>query len=369
MKRLSRWSLFLVVVLALQVLRVEACVSTSQADAEARLAYLARRIDDGSFPGLAPGQPFDGEWKVGTLSMSSLAALNLAHARPTTRPARAAMVSAWAERMLSDDVRAFDGAKWRSDALATLTGPEGHAGYLGHLAVVFGARCALTGVVEPLHAQVIDALARRVDASESALLETYPGETYVPDNVAVAAGIAMFDACAGTGAHAPTLDRWARTMRARWLDERTGVLVFAPGQSARGSGAAWNAIFLPFVDEAFAREQAERTWRTFGDEALGGWLAGVREWPGGEARGGDVDSGPLVFGVSPSATGFMLAAGLHQDRLLATIELAGFSFGMEERRYLLSPLVGDAIILAAKTAGARRGRALSVGAADGAPAP
>ncbi|MCA2977513.1 MAG: hypothetical protein INH41_31910 [Myxococcaceae bacterium] len=364
MKRLKRWPLVVVAALALQVVRVEACVSTSQADAEARLAYLARRIDDGTFPGLAPGPPFDGEWKVGTLSMSSLAALNLAHASPETRRARAALVSAWAERMLRDDVRAFDGAKWGADALATLPGPEGHAGYLGHLAVVFGARCALTGVVTPLHAQVVDALARRLDASEHALIETYPDETYVPDNVAVAAGVAMFDACAGTGAHAATLARWVKVMRARWLDARTGVLVFAPGQGARGSGAAWNAIFLPFVDEAFAREQAERTWQAFGDEALSGWLAGVREWPRGEARGGDVDSGPLVFGVSPSATGFMLAAGLHQERLLATIELAGVSFGVDERRYLLSPLVGDAIILAAKTAGARRGLVVPVSVGD-----
>lgn len=355
MRRLKRVGIVVAALFALQVLRVAACVSTSQADAEARLAYLAHRIDDGSFSGLAPEAPFDGEWKVGTLSMSVLAATNLAFRYPETRVARAAMVEVWSERMLRDDVRAFDTAKWRSDALSTLEGNDGHAGYLGHLALVLGARCMLTQRTDAVHTRVVDALARRIDDSPSALIETYPGEVYVPDNSVVVAGIALFDTCTGGTAHAATVQRWLRVMHREWRDPLNGVLVFAPGQRARGSGAAWNSIYLPFIDEDFAREQAERTWRTFGDDALGGLLLGVREHPRGSHAGGDVDSGPLVLGVSPSATGFMLGAaaragdGARVERLLATAEVVGFSFGTSERRYLLGPLIGDAIVLAAKT--------------------
>lgn len=195
-------------------------------------------------------------------------------------------------------------------------------------------------------------MARRIDASPTGLIETYPGETYLPDNVVVLASLMQFDACVGEARHAELKSRWLGKLRARWLDADNGVLVFAPGQRARGSGAAWNSFYLPFVDERFAADQSERTWVTFGDTALGGWLHGIREWPVGEPRGGDVDSGPLVMGVSPSATGFALAdatlrgRNAQQQGILRTAELVGVSWN---GRYLASPLVGDAIVLAAKT--------------------
>jgi hypothetical protein len=106
------------------------------------------------------------------------------------------------------------------------------------------------------------------------------------------------------------------------------------------------------ADEGLAAEQSALMWSTFGDEALFGWLGGLREAKAGDARGGDVDSGPLVLGVSPSATGFALADATLRGRgertaLLHTAELVGVSWGA---RYVFSPLVGDSIVLAAKTA-------------------
>jgi hypothetical protein len=276
-------------------------------------------------------------------------------AYPDSREARAAQVSAWTRRLLDDDVRAYDVKQWGSDPL-DLARSDGHAGYLGHVALALGAACLLDAPRdEGLHQRLVDALARRLDASPSGLIETYPGETYVPDNVVVLAGLALFDRCTGRPAHAATLSRWRTIAAQRWTDPDNGLLVFAPGQPARGSGAAWNAFYLPFIDEAFAADQAARTWRTFGDDAVFGLLDGIRERPRGVEAIGDVDSGPLVFGVSPSATGFMLGPArlFHADArargILTTAELVGFTVGISERRYLASPLVGDAITLAAKT--------------------
>ncbi|MBI3183372.1 MAG: hypothetical protein HYZ28_14640 [Myxococcales bacterium] len=355
-RRLKRWGIAAGLLLVLQPFRVAGCAGASRSDSEVRLAYLARRIDEGTIPGLAPGHPFDGEWRLVALSMSVVAAANLAHRHPETRRERGEQVDRWAERMMAADVRAYDARQWGSDPLETLDRPDGHAGYLGHVALALDARCILGGKVDPLHARVVDALARRIDRSPSALIETYPGETYLPDNVVAVAGIAAFDDCTGRREHAATVERYLQVMRERWLDPESGLLVFAPGQLARGSGAAWNAFYLPFIDEDFARDQAQRAWRTFGVELPGGVLAGILEHPRGSSLGGDVDSGPLVFGVSPSATGFMLAAAVRGGDsarllgLLRTAELVGFSFGWEERRYLAGPLVGDAIVLAAKTA-------------------
>lgn len=339
--------------LLLHLARVQAASAPSPTDDARRLAWLAQRIEEGPLPGWAPGHPFDGEWRLMTLSMAAVAATNLAVRQPETRAERARQVSAWARRLASDEVRAYDTREWGADALATLDEAPGHAGYLGHVVLALDAACLLGGERDAaLHARLVDALARRMRGAREGLIETYPGEIYVPDNVVVMAALKQYDACTGEARHADLIAAWLDTVRARWSDADSGLLVFAPGQRARGSGAAWNAFYLPLLDEAFAADQSTRLWATFGDTALGGWLGGIREHPHGLEGAGDVDSGPLVAGVSPSATGFALAdAVLRGDdawaaSLRRTAELSGVSW---KGRYLFAPLVGDAIVLAAGT--------------------
>lgn len=350
MKR--RLAVLAVALLVLTIVRVE-CATADRAESEQRLDYVAKRIADGSLPGVAPGHPFDGEWTLGTLSMASVAATNLAIRHPETRAVRAKQVSDWAARLASEEARAYDTKQWGSDAMATLDRSEAHAGYLGHVVLALDAACLLGGARDvALHERLVTALARRIAEAPSGLIETYPGEIYVPDNVVVMASLVQFDACVGEPRHAELTAQWLEKLKTRWLDPHNGILVFAPGQPARGSGAAWNSFYLPFVDEAFAAEQSERTWATFGDTALGGWLHGIREWPVGHEGGGDVDSGPLVMGVSPSATGFALAdatlrgRAAQQTGILRTAELVGVTWS---GKYLSAPLVGDAIVLAART--------------------
>jgi hypothetical protein len=68
---------------------------------------------------------------------------------------------------------------------------------------------------------------------------------------------------------------------------------------------------------------------------------------------GDVDSGPLVFGLSPAATGFAIAGARcsgNEDLARAlerTAEIVGTTVpSWHGRTYLFAPLVGDAVILA-----------------------
>lgn len=348
-RALKRSAIFAVVLLVFTFARVQACAGGGHD--EVRLEYLAQRINHRELPGLAPGHPFDGEWRLTALTMSVLAATNLSMRAPQTREQHARQVGEWVAQLASDEVRAYDTRQWGgADPLTTLDQPGAHAGYLGQLLLAMDAACLLGAERdESLHRALAASMARRLEAAPHGLLETYPGEIYVPDNVVTVAGLAQFDACQGRPEHAALIARWLTRVRTQWADPENGLLVFAPGQRARGSGAAWNSMFLPLIDARLARDQSDKMWATFGDEAGAGWLRGIREGGAGE---GDVDSGPLVLGVSPSATGFALADATWHGRperagLLRTAELVGVSFG---DHYLFSPLVGDAITLAARTA-------------------
>src|SRR5207237_1277222 len=91
--------------------------------------------------------------------------------------------------------------------------------------------------------------------------------------------------------------------------------------------------------------------------ALG--FGGIREYPlpGGRGGAGDIDSGPVVLGVSVAASGFGLAgARMFRDapRFRALYRTA-YLFGApvtrgEARGFLAGSGLGDAILLAMMTA-------------------
>jgi hypothetical protein len=227
---------------------------------------------------------------------------------------------------------------------------------------VFGAHRLLGGDArfEDLQGRVAASLDRRMRESPTANIETYPGEWYAMDNAVVAAAVAV-DGLARGADHQEALSRWLEFSRTRLIDPETGVIAFALDasgqrtQRSRGSGGGWNSFYLPFVDRDLARSQFAKLREHFLVSPLG--VTGMREHRLGIDAGGDVDSGPVIFGLSPAGTGFAIAGARHErdakllGALLDTAEIAGFTFQWNgERRYLLAPLVGDAIVLAMKTA-------------------
>ena len=101
-------------------------------------------------------------------------------------------------------------------------------------------------------------------------------------------------------------------------DPSSGLLVHQRGESrARGASQSLIQVFLPDIDP----ERAAREWviykQAFLSPTLG--LVGIREHAHGVDAPGDVDSGPLVNGVSASASAVTLAAARrHGDIELAT---------------------------------------------------
>jgi hypothetical protein len=206
------------------------------------------------------------------------------------------------------------------------------------------------------------ALAAAFDASASPYLPAYPGQAWPVDSTVAIAALRLHDALLPPR-FGDTVARWLTLVRDR-LDPATGLMPHraalgsgAPIEVARGSSQSVIQRFLPEIDPAFARDQYLRFRDRFVVTPLGLGPA-VREYPSGVDGAGDVDSGPLLMGVSLSATVVTLgAAQVQGDAALASAlanygELAGVPLTTPwTKRYALGTLpIGDAFLAWGKTA-------------------
>lgn len=300
---------------------------------------------------------FDGEWTFGTAQMAALGLGQVALAAPEGRAWAVLQMDRAIEAARSEPARAFDAEAWSEDPLASLDGDKDHAAYLGYLNLALSLRRRLgPSPTAGLSDAVTEALRRRL--RRRTWLETYPGEIYPVDNLAALASIALYDAA---------LQREpaeARRWLARWaeasLDPATGLVVQAvdatgrPVDAARGSGSALSAYFASFADLELARRIDRAVGEQLYREVLG--FGVVREYPAGVSGRGDIDSGPLVFGFSISASGFGFAgARLFGDsRRFAGLYRTYHLFGAPrathgELSFVSGGALGNAILLAMLT--------------------
>ena len=205
------------------------------------------------------------------------------------------------------------------------------------------------------------ALAQAFDRSPTPFLNAYPSQAWPVDSVVAVAALRLHDTLLPPR-FGPTIDRWLRLARAR-LDPATGLLPHrvdpATGQmqeGARGSSQSIIARFLVEIDPDWGREQYALFRRQFVAPLLG--VPGVREYPIGKVGSGDVDSGPLLNGLSASATVVTLGAAQvvgdrsMADPLIHASEAVGLpmSWG-DTKRYAFGLLpTGDAFLAWSKTA-------------------
>ncbi|WP_245646108.1 hypothetical protein [Nocardiopsis trehalosi] len=193
-------------------------------------------------------------------------------------------------------------------------------------------------------------------------LTAYPGLAWPVDSVVGAAVLRLSDRVHGTSDHTATLDRWSDAVRDR-LDPATGLiphsvdpLTGAPLEGARGSSQALLLRFLAEVDPEWAAADYAVFLDRFGSTAAP--LPGIREHPRGDDSPGDVDSGPLVFGLSASASTVALGDAVLFGDAAAAAALTGFAEATGtavetggQRRYLGGMLpVGDAFLVWSLTA-------------------
>jgi hypothetical protein len=205
-------------------------------------------------------------------------------------------------------------------------------------------------------------LAAAFDAAPTPFLQAYPGEAWPVDSTVAAASLRLHDHLFAP-AYGTTVIRWLAQVRQR-LDPGTGLLPHrvdpvdgASVEVARGTSQSMINRFLVDLDPEFARQQYLRFRSLFVTTPLR-LGPGVREYPVGTGGRGDVDSGPLVRGISLSATAVTLGAARVQgdDRLAGALGNVGDVAGVPldtpgTRRYAFGVLpVGDAFVAWSKTA-------------------
>jgi hypothetical protein len=212
-----------------------------------------------------------------------------------------------------------------------------------------------------LHDALIAAYERRLLASPTGLIETYPGEAYPTDVSAVAAAIAVHGRATNTSHHA-VLKHWSAQVRRVQIDPASGLFIQridtrsgARHDVPRGSGTGLGAYFTGFVDRALSAQLTDALLRRH--VSLLGFGA-IQEYADGYTGDGDVDSGPVLWGVSVAATGFALGPSRAQrrerqfERLYRTTELFGMrkTFGTRTRFTTGGP-IGNALMFALLTSG------------------
>jgi hypothetical protein len=319
-------------------------------------AWMRNGLDRDDFT--TGSKQFDGEWLYGTYVMAAMGFGQMALEQPEHKEYFSALMEKAIDEVLSDRVRAFDSERWKSDPLETLGTDEGHAAYLGYLNLAMGFHRRLNpgSKFAELNDRISVALRRRIEASPTLLLESYPYESYPVDNCAVIASVAL------NGAR-DLPQRWADRCRKFYIDPQSGLLhqsidgrTGRPCDYPRGSGTTLGLYFLSFMDMKLSNELFDAVKTELAGSICGFGL--VREYSRDvRGRNGDIDSGAVIFGYGLSPTGFALGGTrIHGDddyfkHLYATAHAAGAPLQTREQfNFVTGASLGDAILFAMLTA-------------------
>ena len=257
-------------------------------------------------------------------------------------------------------------------ALAATGSPQIKAGF-GTIAALDGGtfyrgwRLLLAAEYTRLRGAGADALladaqevVQALDDSPTGVPASYPNGYWPCDAVVAMAAVVRAHQVTGRPLDAALPKKWLDRLDAA-RDPATGLLahrIDATGDvldGARGSSQSIVQTFWPSLDESGAAGEWERFRGVFVTREAG--LVGVREHPVGDPSPGDVDSGPLILGVSASASAVTLAAARANGdaELAASLDHEAEYLGiplewMGERRFAFGLLpVGDAFVAWARS--------------------
>ena len=194
------------------------------------------------------------------------------------------------------------------------------------------------------------------DSSSNPYLESYSSASWPADNMVAIASLALKTKITKESETTiSAVDTWMSKVKSK-LDKhgriphavnwKTGNTV----QESRGNSMSLMLCFLKDIDLDFAQEQFDSYKKDFVDSRLG--LPGIREHQKGITKGGDIDSGPVIWeiGGAASIVGQRTAA-LYGDwntfqGLRNSIELFGAAYTWQgKKKYLFGQVpMADAFI-------------------------
>ncbi|MGZ3768543.1 MAG: hypothetical protein ACXVCP_02265 [Bdellovibrio sp.] len=373
-KRIFFWIIFVSVLLGFKIIWTTIIVkqefstdikSREEVD-KSRLHYILNEINkhdfgQEKFPKFI-GPHFQGEWALGTLSMTSLAIANLAFKNGSNEK-YINQIKMLIVKAMDKKFSHFDKVRWSREALLTLDRDDGHVAYLGHLNMMLGEYKLIGGdnQFDIIYKRINESLKRRFEKSPCGLLESYPSETYTMDNFVAIASIAIFDKLTGDKNQSWSKD-WLIKVLNRYSDPELLMPVFGIDfdnckveSPTTGVSGIWNSFFSSFVDQKIGLDLYKKSMQQWEISRLG--FSGIGKFKNSYGFVGDIDSGPLLFGISLAATGFaigpaMLAGEIKKaSQFQKTIEFFGSTVNFGKGKfYLATPIVGDAILIAMRTA-------------------
>jgi hypothetical protein len=140
--------------------------------------------------------------------------------------------------------------------------------------------------------------------SETPFPESYPHVCWPADGVVAIASVALAERI-GYPAYRGDISSWIDRVKSNLdpnglVPHSTQYADGKPKESARGSSQSLILNFLFEIDSTFAREQFTIYKDKFLTTRLG--LPGICEFPTSEKGNGDIDSGPVIFGIGGAAS-------------------------------------------------------------------
>lgn len=322
---------------------------------------------------------FNGEWLFGTYMMSGMGYGQMAILHPEKKRYYLLQMEKCIDKILSEEVKAFDENSWRQDPLSFINSEAiqrrginekwdinsagDHAAYLGYLNLLLSFHHYLdkNSRFAILNDKISQFLAERLKKSPLFLLYTYPGELYVTDNCAVVGSLGLYGKAVRNDEYCKLAYTWTDRCRKDYMDKKTGLLFQSISEcgssrdSPRGSGTTLGLYYVSFADIDFSKELYGAVQKEL-MTTFAGFLA-VREYPRNIQKGGDIDSGPVIFGMGFSATGFSVGgAKIFNDinsfkKLYALTYMFGTPLTRNgARSYITGGPLGTAIMFAVMTA-------------------
>ncbi len=342
--------------------------------APAHYRYIRGHLRE-PFSGYAGRQVLVENFRVVALSHMACGLTNVFEADNGMRREVAPLLREVATRALSGHVSPYD------ERVENVPNLGDHGLYLSHLNLILGCYRHVSGDgrYDDLHERVSRHLAALSLRDGDFHAHSWPGSPKWPaDQTVTLCSLYLYDMTRLAAlSRRPSQDWLAYMMRGGELSRKPiqGWLAYMKEQATdadsglhrsaitdldyahlpRGCALSWSVLYMAQFapGEAWDLYAAYRKSRR--TEILG--FGGFREWPRGQARASDVDSGPVVFGAGMAATGLGLGpARIFKDyRTYDGIMRSASTFGLPvvvgaERRHRLSPLLGEAILFHGATA-------------------